>query len=169
MSAIAPATDAIDYRRVFQVCVLVTDLEAAVRSLAGATGMSFADPWTYEDLRYWTPRGGVTTSRIRVTYSHQGPQHLELIEPAPGGFFDLALRRGAHHVGVWSDAVGAEAAALVAAGWTVEAAAVSPEEGCGRVAFVRPPGGGMLMEIVSTQIRPLMQGRVGKPLDGVTA
>jgi hypothetical protein len=26
---------------------------------------------------------------------------------------------------------------------------------------VRPPGGGMLMEIVSTQIRPMLRDRVG--------
>ena len=57
----------------------------------------------------------------------------------------------------------------MADGWSVEAAAVSPDEGYGRVSFIRPPGGGTLLEIVSTQIQPLMRGRVGKPLDGKTA
>ncbi|MBM3345425.1 MAG: hypothetical protein FJY55_02825 [Betaproteobacteria bacterium] len=159
----------IDYRRIFQVCMVVPDLDAATRAMGGPSGQTFANPWTYDNLVYWTPRGVVTTPRIRVTYSHQGPQHVELIEPSPGGFFDLSTPHGLHHVGLWSDTVGTETAALVAQGWTVEAAAVSPDEGYGRVSFVRPPGGGTLLEIVSTQIRPLMQGRVGKPLDGVTA
>lgn len=152
---------ALDYRRIFQVCMLVPDLDEAMRSMGGAAGLAWAAPWTYDDLQYWTPRGVVTTPRIRVTYSLQGPQHVELIEPAAGGFFDLAVPRGAHHVGIWSDDVGGETAALVNEGWTAEAAAVSPAEGYGRVSFVRPPGGGMLMEIVSTQIRPLMRSRVG--------
>ena len=160
---------AVDYRRLFQVCFLVPDMAAATRAMGEASGLTFAEPWTYDNLVYWTPRGIVTTPRIRVTYSHQGPQHLELIQPAPGGFFDVAERKSPHHVGIWSDDVGTETAELVRAGWTVEAAAVSPEEGYGRVSFVRPPDGGTLLEIVSTQIMPLMRGRVGKPLDGHTA
>ncbi len=159
----------IDYRRIFQVCILVPDMEEAMRGMGEPAGLTWATPWTYEDLKYWTPNGVIATPRIRVTYSHQGPQHVEMIEPAPGGFFDLAGRRGLHHVGIWSDDVGGETAALVAAGWRVEAAAVAPGEGYGRVSFVRPPGGGTLLEIVSTQIRPLMQERVGAPLDGVAA
>ena len=159
----------VDYRRLFQVCMLVPDMDEAIRSMGGASGLTFDEPWSYDNLVYWTPGGVITTPRIRVTYSHQGPQHFELIQPAPGGFFDVERQRGLHHVGMWSDDVGGETAALVADGWTVEAAAVSPEEGYGRVSFLRPPDGGTLLEIVSTQIMPLMRGRVGKPLDGKTA
>lgn len=151
----------IDYRRIFQVCMLVPDLDKAMRHMGEPAGLAWAAPWTFDNLQYWTPRGVVTTPRIRVTYSLQGPQHVELIEPVPGGFFDLAAPRGPHHVGIWSDDVGGETAALVADGWTVEGAAVPPEQGYGRVSFVRPPGGGMLMEIVSTQIRPMLRDRVG--------
>ena len=133
---------AVDIRRLFQVCLLVPDIDAATRAMSEASGLTFAEPWSYDNLVYWTPRGTVTTSRIRVTYSHQGPQHFELIQPTPGGFFDVSERRSPHHVGLWSDDVGTETAELVRTGWTVEAAAVSPEEGYGRVSFVRPPGGG---------------------------
>jgi len=157
----------IDYRRIFQVCMLVPDMEEAMRALGGPAGLTWAAPWTFDNLKYWTPRGMVTTPRIRVTYSHQGPQHLELIQPEPGGFFELATPRGPHHVGIWSADVGAETAALVREGWAVEAAAVSPDEGYGRVSFVRPPGGGMLLEIVSTQTFPLLSSRVGPALSSL--
>jgi hypothetical protein len=156
----------IDYQRIFQVCMLVPDIDEAMKAVGAAAGLTWAAPWVYDDLKYWTPRGVLNTPRARITYSHEGPQHVELIQPSPGGFFDLAKRHGLHHVGMWSGDVRGETTALVAAGWTVEAAAVSPGEGYGRVSFVRPPQGGMLLEIVSTEIQPLMRGRVGAPLDG---
>ena len=157
----------IDLQRIVHTCMLVPELEAAMEAIGSATGLAWAAPWVYEKLEYWTPRGVVTTPRIRVTYSKQGPQHLELIEPAPGGFFDVSSQRGVHHVGVWSKDVTAEANSLVRQGWIVEAAAVSPEAGYGRVAFLRPAGGGMLVELVTTGLLPLMQSRVGATLKGV--
>lgn len=154
----------IDYRRLYHTCMLVPDLEAAMQAIGAPTGILWSEPWTYENLRYWTPQGFVVTPRIRVTYSKLGPQHVELIEPAAGGYFELARERCMHHVGIWSSDVGAETKALVDEGWTVRAAAVSPQEGYGRVSFVEPPGGGLLLELVTTGLEPLMRSRVGPTL-----
>ncbi len=91
-------------------------------------------------------------------------QHLELIEPTGGGFFAGPAKM--HHVGVWSRDVTADANALVREGWKLDAAAKSPEEGYGRAAFLRPPGGGALVELVTTELFPVLQGRVGPTLTG---
>jgi hypothetical protein len=156
----------IESKRIFHTCMLVTMLEAAMEAIGNTTGLVWATPWVYEKLEYWTPRGIVTTPQIRVSYSKQGPQHLELIEPAAGGFFDSAAQGVMHHVGVWSEDVGAEAKAMISEGWILEAAAVSPAAGYGRVAFLRPAGGGMLVELVTTGLLPLLQSRVGPTLVG---
>jgi len=152
--------------RVFHTCMLVKKLEATMESLGNTTGLVWSTPWVYEKLEYWTPRGVVITPQIRVSYSKQGPQHLELIEPAAGGFFDAASQGVLHHVGVWSEDVGAEATALIKEGWVLEAAAVSPEAGYGRVAFLKPKGGGVLVELVTHGLLPLLQSRVGPTLVG---
>ena len=102
----------------------------------------------------WTPTTGAVKVPLRFTYSAEGPQHLELLEGAPGTIWDGRKQPGIHHTGVWVDDVAAETNALLAKGWTLAAAGRSPEDGFGAFTYVVPPSG-LIVELVWSAISPM--------------
>lgn len=106
------------------------------------------------DQDVWTPNTGSTKVPLRFTYSAEGPQHLELLEGAPGTIWDGRAQPGIHHSGVWVDDVAAETNALLARGWTLAAAGRSPEDGYGAFTYVVPPSG-LIVELVWSAISPM--------------
>jgi hypothetical protein len=102
----------------------------------------------------WLPGVGESRIPLRFTYSAQGPQHIELLEGAPGSIWDGREAPGLHHVGVWSDDVGGQTRALEARGWTVLMAQASPERNYGAFTYVQPPSG-LIVELVWSAIEPM--------------
>ena len=144
---------AFDYQQaLFHVGVRVPDLEAAMEPLGASIGFTWAHI-VERDQALWTPAQGQHTVPLRFTYSCEGPQHVELLQGAPGSLWDGADSPGVHHQGVWVDDVAAEVERLVAEGWSLEAAQRSPEDGYGVMAYVRSPGG-VLLEPVAVAVRP---------------
>lgn len=141
--------------RRFHVGVRVRDLGAAMDGLAQGLGLSWATV-VERRQRVWTPSGGATSVPLCFTYSSEGPQHVELLQGALGSLWDGADLPGLHHAGVWSDDVAADTGALVAAGWTVEGAERSPEEGYGVMSYVRSAAG-LLVELVSRRVEPAFE------------
>jgi hypothetical protein len=146
----------IEYQRIFHTGHLVPNLDRAMQEIGASLGVTWATPWSYEPMVYWTPAGKKEAS-LKVTYSKQGPQHVELIEGT--GFWGYQPGAGTHHVGVWTDNLAADANALLKQGWKPEASLLSPEEGWGRFCYLLPPSGGLRLELVSTEIKELMEGR----------
>ncbi len=141
-----------DYQALFHVGVRVPDLEAAMAGLGPSLGLTWAQV-VERDQALWTPDQGQHTVPLRFTYSCEGPQHVELLQGAPGSMWDGAEAPGVHHAGVWVDDVAAEVERLVEAGWTLEAAQRAPEDGYGAMAYLRSPGG-VLLEPVAAEVRP---------------
>ena len=146
----------LDYQDIFHTAFLVPDLDRAMQEMGESLNLQWATPWSYEPMHYWTPQGKAQAT-MRITYSKQGPQHVELIQG--NGFWTPSATPSAHHVGVWSADMKADVAALMAQGWKPLSASASPEEGWGRFCYLRPPSGGMLLELVSVEIKPLMEKR----------
>ena len=65
-------------------------------------------------------------------------------------------------IGVWVDNLTAETTRLVGEGWTVLAAGASPEEGYGMIAYVSPPVPGLLVELISTDLKPVIDDWLGE-------
>ncbi|MFN3258872.1 MAG: VOC family protein [Ilumatobacter sp.] len=143
----------IDYQRIYHTGVRVPSLDAAMAELGGPLGLTWAEVRESEQA-VWTPDRGQHTVPLRYTYSCEGPQHLELLEGEAGSVWDGREQPGVHHIGVWADDVGAEAAAALAAGWTCAAAQKSPDDGFGVFAYVVPPSG-MIVELVQASVRPM--------------
>ncbi len=84
----------------FHVGILVPDLGEAITRFSEALGLDFARP-----MRTVIPQleqNGVTTEfEVYVSYSRQGPPHLELIEAAGDGVYGPARGYGLHHLGTW--------------------------------------------------------------------
>src|SRR4029078_4364343 len=79
--------------------------------------------------------------QLALTYSVEGPVHLELMQGPVGSIWDGNDAPAAHLLGYGSDAVRADTESLLAAEWTLELAANAPDEGYGRFTYVRSPQG----------------------------
>ena len=136
----------------FHVGVLVPHLETAMPELAEGLGITWAGVVEREQP-VWTPAGGAATTPLRFTYSCEGPQHVELLQGAPGSLWDGTRAPGVHHHGIWVEDVAAETERLVAQGWSLEMAQKSPADGYGVMTYVRSPAG-FLLEPVNAAVRP---------------
>ena len=145
----------IDYKRAYHLGIRVPDIDAAMAELGDSLGVTWCSLQQREQS-VWTPGGGQQTIPLRFTYSAEGPNHLELLEGAPGTIWDGREAPGAHHTGVWVDDVATSTAALVAKGWTLVAAQRSPDDGCGVFTYVQPPSG-LIVELVSGTLEPMFQ------------
>jgi catechol 2,3-dioxygenase-like lactoylglutathione lyase family enzyme len=145
----------VDYARCYHQGVRVPDLEAAMAELGSALSLDWCQPQV-RDQALWLPDIGATSVKLRFTYSSAGPQHVELLEGEPGSVWDGTEHPGLHHVGLWSDDVAAETATLVDAGWVLRLAQKDPADGYGVFTYVKPPTG-LLVELVSTKVRPMFE------------
>lgn len=145
----------IDYQRTYHLGVRVADIDAAMREMGEALGVTWCSLQQREQS-LWTPAGGTTTVPLRFTYSAEGPQHIELLQGTPGSVWDGSVDAGAHHVGVWVDDVAAETASLARAGWSVVAAQRAPGDGYGAFTYVAPPSG-LIVELVSSALLPMFE------------
>lgn len=146
----------IDFQKIFHTGYLVPDLDLAMQHYGVALGLNWAKPFTFEELPLWTPGEGLHHLRLEVIYSTEGPHHLELQKGPAGSYYDPVLRSG-HHVGIWVEDVAAAVGHQQAHGWTVQAAGTSPEDGYGAFVYLEPPGGGLTVELVSTDLRPVLE------------
>lgn len=146
----------IDFQRLFHTGLLVPDLRQAMDHYGRALNLTWAKPFVFEALELWTPEQGVQRLRLEVTYSREGPQRLEIQRGPSGSFYDPALRSG-FHLGVWVDELPGEVAAMQAQGWHAIAAGGAPAAGWGSFVYLQPPDGGLVVELVSTALRPTLE------------
>ena len=93
--------------------------------------------------RVWTPADGQRHVPLKFAYSTEGPQHVELLQGAPGTPWFAGDLENLHHAGVWAN-VPALTESLLAEGWTLVCSQVSPEDGYGSFTYVRSPSGFLL-------------------------
>lgn len=143
-----------DFQRMYHTGMIVSDVHAAVEKMSADLNLEFAVIKTFDPLPFWTPERGSHEVVVSATYSRQGPQHLELVQ-GTGDFYNPGAHPDSRHIGVWVDDLPAEAQCLIEAGWQVLAAGASPEEGYGILAYLKPPEGGLVVELVSTDLQPV--------------
>jgi hypothetical protein len=142
----------LDHSQFFHIGIRVTDLEAAMTEVGKHAGVTWASVQD-RPMSVWIPGSGPTVLQLALTYSIEGPVHLELMQGPAGSIWDGHDVPGAHHFGYWSDDVRADTESLLADGWTLELAADAPEDGFGRFTYVRSPSG-YLVEPVSIANKP---------------
>ena len=145
----------IDYTLAYHHGVRVPDLDAAMAEVGDSLGVTWCEP-QQRDQQVWLPDGGATTVPLRFTYSAEGPQHIELLEGAPGSIWDGRDQPGLHHIGVWCEDVGAETSRLVECGWTFRMGQRGPDDGFGAFTYVQPPSG-LIVELVRADLRPMFE------------
>jgi methylmalonyl-CoA/ethylmalonyl-CoA epimerase len=117
-----------DLGPIAHVGIAVADVRAACERLGSALGLR----WAPISEQIVEARAGdeVTSTPVLLTWSVQGPPHVELIQGPPGSVW--SPEAGVlHHLGFWADDVAASSAELAKAGLALEIA--GPGEG-GRAA-----------------------------------
>ena len=142
----------VDYQRAYHQGIRVPDIAVAMDELGDTLGLQWCEV-QIRDQDVWLPGVGATSLPLKFTYSRGRPQHVELLEGPPGSIWDGRESPGLHHIGVWSDDVAGETQALVAAGWTLQLAQRSPDDGFGAYTYVQPPSG-LIIELVWSAIAP---------------
>ena len=145
----------IDYQDVFHLGVRVPDLDHSMAELGPSLGVTWSEVRENPAQSIWTPDEGLHEVPLRYTYSAEGPQHIELLDGAPGSFWDGDDASGAHHVGVWADDIQAESDRLISMGWALIGAHHDPGagDGYGVFTYLRPPSG-LVVELVDRAALP---------------
>lgn len=162
-----------DFQNIFHVGHLVQDIDQAMADLGAAAGLEWARVQHVPKRTVWTPERGSEETPLTFVYSCGGPQHVELLCGAPGTVWDSTATDAAHHLGLWSDDVAADAVAFTSAGWKVTAAARAPEDGYGAFTYVKAPTG-LIIELVASTAKPRFDawfagGSLGNDRDPVDA
>ncbi len=132
---------ALDWGEVFHVGIRVADLAAAQQELTSSIGVRWTTPAALP-MKAWVPGQGYRSCDLTISFTVEGPVHIELLHGSPGSYFDVrGGGAGLHHIGVWVDDVAGVSQDLVSQGYTVELAGASPAEGYGSFTYVRSPGG----------------------------
>lgn len=140
----------IDPANIYHTGIAVKDIEAAKAFYETALGYQFAPDHLYEPLKLWRADMGWTEEWLRVTYSREGPHHLELVEGAQGGFWDPEIApNNAQHVGFWCDNLPSAIGRLTSGGWTFLASRGHPDEGYGDFAYLANDQSHAAIELVS--------------------
>lgn len=141
----------------FHAAMVVADLDAATRELTATAGLVWAEPMVFES-HLWTIDGPTRWS-MRVAYSTQGAQLLELIEAhrteGTSSFYDLTPGETGrlHHVGAWSASFDADTAQLVGGGAT-HVATVLDATGVAQPLQFHRHATGLLVEVIDVVNRP---------------
>jgi hypothetical protein len=97
--------------RFFHVGIVVPQLEPAQAHLTEVLGLSWGRVVEIPQYPVRDGDGNDSVVPMRLCYSREQP-HIELIEETPGTTWVCNEHSNLHHVGVWSDALTADATAL---------------------------------------------------------
>ena len=145
----------LDFSRSFHVGMVVSDIHHSQKVLGESMSLDWSPIRAFDPLPFWTPEDGDHEVVVHACYSRQGPQHIELCQ-GTGRFYDPALQPDSRHMGVWVDNLVEEAERLLALKWKVLAAGASPKEGYGVICYMQPEFGGLVIELVSTALEPVI-------------
>ena len=104
-----------DFSQFFHVGIRVPDIDKAMAEIGPAMGVTWASVQDRQ-MSVWLPDEGQVTKHVILTYSAEGPVHLELLQGEPGSIWDADDFPGAHHFGVWSDDPGGDVQRMIDAG-----------------------------------------------------
>jgi len=146
----------------FHVGYVVPDLDEAMQRLTASAGLRWALPRTLpvtlrtpasESSRSLRSEPADIATEVSLTYSVQGPPHLELIAVQPATIWS-SEHCGLHHLGYWSSRFVDDIDALTGAGFEVEAGAVDEHGALARFAYLREPHTNLRVELRDEARRP---------------
>jgi hypothetical protein len=140
-------------RSPFHVGIVTTDIDGLMAALGTALGLTWV-ALERPDVLHHTPNGPVRPSP-RVSYSPQGPLHVEILEAAPGTVYDPQAGTQLHHAGYWTEDFAGDLTSARSRGWSVEAAMKDDAGRLATFAYLTRPGE-LRVELVDAARRPAL-------------
>lgn len=155
-------------KEVAQICVIVPDLDAAVRNYWRVFGVGPWHIYTYGKplVQRMTRHGRPAEYRMRVALSHIGSMRIELIEPLEGDtvYAEFVAKHGygVHHLGVLTEDMAASIGQAEKAGlaMTQDGAGFGPD-GDGHYAYLDTE------DLIGTTIELIERPRGRRPPEAV--
>ena len=139
----------------FHIGMAVEDIDQCCKQIGEDLNLDWLPIKSFDPLPFWTPEEGLREISVKATYSRQGPQRIEIVQ-GTSIFYDPNRLPDSRHVGIWVDDLIEEATRLIDKGWIVLAAGDEPSAGYGTIAYLSPPFPGLMVELVSKQLEPMM-------------
>ena len=139
----------------FHVGMAVEDIDQCCKQIGKDLNLDWLPIKSFDPLPFWTPEEGLREISVKATYSRQGPLRIEIVQ-GTSIFYDPNRLPDSRHVGIWVDDLIEEATRLIDNGWIVQAAGDEPSAGYGTIAYLSPPFPGLMVELVSRQLEPMM-------------
>ena len=92
------------------------NVQSALTALLGLKWVALPRP----PVQHYSPDGPVQPAP-RVSYSADGPLHIEVLESAPGTIYDWKAGTYLHHIGYWSSHLATDLSQAESQHWTIEA------------------------------------------------
>jgi hypothetical protein len=147
----------------FHVGLATPDINGVQALLSQLLGLVWV-PLERPPVLHHTPVGPVRPSP-RVSYSAQGPLHLEVLEAAAGTVYHPDRGTHIHHLGYWTDHFASDLAAACADGWSLEVC-MRDEAGHPAIfAYLTRPAR-MRVELVDAVGRPALEALLAGSLPG---
>src|SRR4051794_2242497 len=151
--------------RFFHVGIVVPDLEGAQAYYTELLGLAWG-PVFENDVEVRLGDGREHVFPNKIVYS-SGPPHLELIEEAPGSPWVCNEHSNLHHIGIFTDDLGAEADRFVGSACPLEMLGGHGDGPPSTFTYHRDPWG-VRIELVDGTMRPTME-QLMFPLQGLEA
>jgi catechol 2,3-dioxygenase-like lactoylglutathione lyase family enzyme len=147
--------------------VLVPDLDEAIEQWQALLGVRFRPPFVASFPRVECGEEVEEPGELSLTYSVEGPPHVELMEATGTGVWRAELGFGLHHVGGYVPDVEAERRRLADLGATPEADVRAPD-GRLMLTYLRPsdPPGPLLELLTEAMYGPWAAWVAGGPPPG---
>ena len=139
----------------FHIGMAAEDIDQCCKQIGEDLNLDWLPIKSFDPLPFWTPEEGLREISVKATYSRQGPQRIEIVQ-GTSIFYDPNRLPDSRHVGIWVDDLIEEATRLIDKGWIVLAAGDEPSAGYGTIAYLSPPFPGLMVELVSKQLEPMM-------------
>ena len=139
----------------FHIGMAVEDIDQCCKQIGEDLNLDWLPIKSFDPLPFWTPEEGLREISVKATYSRQGPQRIEIVQ-GTSIFYDPNRLPDSRHVGIWVHDLIEEATRLIDKGWIVLAAGDEPSAGYGTIAYLSPPFPGLMVELVSKQLEPMM-------------
>jgi hypothetical protein len=139
----------------FHTGIVVDDVASAKEEFGDLLGLRWLDgggdvPFLLAD--------GPRTLKMVYAYSSEGPHHLELIQSIEDTLWTVAGTGQAHHVGYWTDDVGAASASLSARGLPKVVSIGTHKEDEVPVGVYHQARNGLYIEVLSRALLPVIFG-----------
>jgi hypothetical protein len=151
-------TNPVAHADLFHTGIVVDDLTSAKDEFGGLLGVTWIEgegdtPMLLAD--------GPRTVKMAFAYSSEGPHHLELVQSVPGTVWTVVGGGHAHHVGYWSDDVGAASAALLGRGLPRVVNLGTYDDDSFPMGVYHQAHNGLYIEVLSRALWPMIFG--GQP------